>query len=77
MMKWAKKRKAMKVVGKEIAQPLTGGRLEVERLVSFALLFLVLCHNLACLWFLVARLEDFGERTWVARHEYSHASETE
>ena len=39
----------------------------MERLVEFSLLFLILCHTLSCMWFLVAKLEDFHEQTWVAQ----------
>ena len=36
----------------------------------FFFIFGILCHSLACLWFLVAKLQDFDLSTWVARYEY-------
>lgn len=35
--------------------------IEAERLIEFSLLFMILCHTLSCMWFLVAKLEDFHE----------------
>lgn len=34
---------------------------------------MILCHTLSCMWFLVARLEDFGPETWVYRYGYDTA----
>ncbi len=36
-----------------------GANIEMERLVGFFFVLGVLCHNLSCLWFLVAKLQDF------------------
>ena len=44
--------------------------LEIERMMLFFFIFGILCHNLACLWFLVAKLQDFDSSTWVVRYEY-------
>ena len=66
MMKFVKHKATAK---KEISK-LTESGVQVERLVAFFFLFLILCHNLACLWFLVAKIDDFGERTWVYRYGY-------
>ncbi len=46
----------------------TSQNIELERLFSFLFIFFILCHNLACLWFLVAKLQDFEDDTWVARY---------
>ena len=40
----------------------------------FFFLFAIMCHNLSCLWFLVAKLQDFNESTWVFKYEYDIAS---
>ena len=64
MMKFVKHKATAK---KEISK-LTESGVQVERLIAFFFLFLILCHNLACLWFLVAKIDDFGERTWVYRY---------
>lgn len=40
----------------------------------FLIIFLVLCHNLACLWFWVARLEGLGSGSWVARFDLADAA---
>ena len=39
----------------------------VERLIYFAAIFFLLCHITACLFYLIAKLEDFGPKTWVVR----------
>ncbi len=44
--------------------------IEGERLIEFSMTFVILCHNLSCLWFLFARLQDFNEETWVYRYGY-------
>ncbi len=33
--------------------------IESERLIEFSLLFMILCHTLSCMWFVVAKLEEF------------------
>lgn len=47
--------------------------LEVEHLLSLIFIFIVLCHTFACLWFLLAKLQDFDESTWVVRYNYYDA----
>ncbi len=44
------------------------------RLLFYAFMFLILCHNLACLWFMIAKLESFNENTWVMRFGYDQSS---
>ncbi len=44
--------------------------IETERLIVFFFIFGILCHNLTCLWFLVAKLQDFSEDTWLIRYDY-------
>ena len=46
---------------------------EYQGLVFYFIIFIVLCHNLACLWFWIAKLEGFSANTWVARFELSEA----
>ena len=48
--------------------------LELERVLFFFFVFGIVCHSLACLWFLVAKLQDFNESTWVVRYDYLEAS---
>lgn len=69
-MKFVKNKKTIQSEVKK----LTNGGIQVERLLLFFILFLALCHNLSCLWFLVAKLDDFSERTWVFRYGYDYAS---
>ena len=69
MMKFVKNKKNIQSEVKK----LTNGGIQVERLLVFFLLFLALCHNLSCLWFLVAKLDGFDERTWVYRYGYDDA----
>ena len=47
---------------------------EYQGLVFYFIIFIVLCHNLACLWFWIAKLEGFSANTWVARFDLSTAS---
>lgn len=35
---------------------------------------MILCHTLSCMWFLVAKLEDFHEETWVTRYGYNDST---
>lgn len=65
--------KSKKSIHSEIKK-LTNGGVQVERLLVFFLLFLALCHNLSCLWFLVAKLDSFSEQTWVYRYGYDDAT---
>ena len=47
---------------------------DYQGLVFYFIIFIVLCHNLACLWFWIAKLEGFASNTWVSRFELSEAS---
>lgn len=60
------------IAKKEISKMANSG-VQVERLIAFFFMFLILCHNLACIWFMVAKFEDLGERTWVYRFGYEEA----
>ena len=51
--------------------------IELEKMLLFFFIFGILCHTLACLWFLVAKLQDFSPSTWVARYEYIDATNAE
>lgn len=42
----------------------------LERLFLFFVMFFILSHIAACLWYLIARLDDLDENTWVMRYEY-------
>lgn len=72
----------MKLVKFKTQQPSNGvlpGKIgsknsEGERILTWALLFAVLCHNLACLWFLVGELAEDG---WVMRYNYTHSDKGE
>ena len=61
--------KTKNLADKQISR-MSGSSLQSERLISFALLFVVLCHSLSCGWILIARLQDFDSTTWVAQHGY-------
>ena len=47
----------------------------VERLIYFTLIFVLMCHITACMWYLVAKLEDFSPETWVVRGNFQDQSE--
>ncbi len=64
--------KTRKTFNKNISR-LSSGNVEVEPLLLFFFIFGILCHSLACLWFLVAKLQDFEETTWVYRYGYVEA----
>ncbi len=64
VMRLAKQRSKLKEQLHRIGVNTSGS---TERLLLFLLMFFVLCHFASCLWFLIAKLSDFGERTWVAR----------
>lgn len=72
-MKLAKTKTKVK---KELAR-ISNNNVETERLVTYVLIFFVLCHNLSCLWYLLAKLQDFHETTWVARYDYLDSTSTE
>ena len=40
---------------------------------SFTLVFVVLCHTLACSWCLLAKLEGLSEDSWLVRYGYDHS----
>jgi hypothetical protein len=42
----------------------------LERLLYFLLGFLVLTHISACIWYFIAKLDNFGPETWVSRLGY-------
>lgn len=42
----------------------------MEMLTLLCFVMGILCHTLACLWFLLAKLQDFNESTWVLRYNY-------
>ena len=44
---------------------------------SLLCIFAVLCHTLSCLWFLLAKIQDFNETTWVYRYDQLDSSPTE
>ena len=44
--------------------------LGVERMIYFALIFILLCHITTCMWFLTAKLGDLSPQTWVTKHGY-------
>ena len=41
-----------------------------ERLVFFVLMFFLLSHVTACLWYFLAKLEGFPPDSWVVKHSY-------
>lgn len=41
-----------------------------ERLFIFVLLIMLFTHVVGCMWLFLARLNDFGPDTWVARYGY-------
>jgi hyperpolarization activated cyclic nucleotide-gated potassium channel 1 len=41
----------------------------IIRLVSFVLVVIILSHFAACIWFWVARINDFNHETWVFRYD--------
>ncbi len=70
-MKWAKVRvKVKKEVTRLLTRVVSPHSMEAERMLIYVFVFFVLCHTLACLWFLLAKLSEFHERTWVVRYDY-------
>ena len=49
----------------------------ILRLLRFGATIVILVHVSGCFWYLLARLEDSGPDTWVARYGYSGASNIE
>ncbi len=60
----------LRVSMKNQVASMAGDSIQTERLLKFSFLFLVLCHTLSCVWFLVAKLQDFAPHTWIAREGY-------
>ena len=57
-----------------VGQTKRGGPVPVKRLCVFLATFFVLCHVSACLWFFLARLEDFPPDCWVVSGGYDGAA---
>ena len=79
-MKMLKIVKEKSKIGKFLNEKLRIG-VGFERLLFFVLLFTILCHIVACLWYALsfsllcfrvfsARLDDFNPDTWVVRYGY-------
>ena len=68
--------KARKSISRQIARQ-SMNSIELEKMLLFFFIFGILCHTLACLWFLVAKLQDFSPSTWVVRYEYTETSTAE
>ena len=73
LMKLAKAKTKIK---KELARVSTEA-IETDRVITYVLIFFILCHNLSCLWFLLAKLQDFNELTWLARYDYLDSTRIE
>jgi len=43
----------------------------VERILFIGFMFIVLCHITTCMFYLLAKLEDFTPDTWVVRYGYT------
>lgn len=46
----------------------------IEKLLIFIVGFLVINHIIACLWYFVAKMEDFDPDSWTSRHNVYHLS---
>jgi hypothetical protein len=46
----------------------------IVRLLSFAFVVLILSHFAACLWYYIARLDEYSYDTWVFRYEMMNES---
>jgi hypothetical protein len=46
----------------------------VERIIFIAFLFIILCHISSCLWYFIAKMEDFNPQTWVVKHAFQDCS---
>lgn len=44
----------------------------IVRLLRFAVTIIILVHVTGCFWFFLAKLDDLGPDTWVARYNYSN-----
>ena len=49
----------------------------IERIIYIIFLFLILSHITSCLWYFLAKIEDFAPETWVVRHQLQDASISE
>ena len=49
----------------------------IERLIYFILAFLLLNHLAACVWYFVAKMEDFNPDSWVMKLGYIDSSSVE
>ena len=45
-----------------------------ERLISFILIFILLCHVSACLFYLLAKIEGIYPNSWVLRYSLQDSS---
>ena len=65
--------KAKTKIKKEMAR-VSSESIETERLITYVFIFFILCHNLSCLWFLLAKLQEFNDQTWVVRYDYEDST---
>lgn len=49
--------------------------LVVERILTFAFILFITTHVLGCMWYYLARWDDFGPDTWVAKTNYQDKSD--
>ena len=49
----------------------------LERIVLFLVTFFVMCQVSDCLWYFLARMEDFSEQGWVVRGDYEAATDSQ
>lgn len=50
---------------------------QVAQLIGFVFAYLVITHLCACFWFFIAKMEEFGPRTWVVRLGFLDKSKIE
>ena len=48
--------------------------LALKRLIVVAALSLFFSHLVTCLWYLIAKIDDFSTETWVSRKDIGHES---
>ena len=53
------------------------GSVPLERVVLFLATFFVLCHVSACLWYFLAKSEEFSSDGWVVRGDYQAATDSQ
>ncbi|CAG9311648.1 unnamed protein product [Blepharisma stoltei] len=46
------------------------------KLIKFAIFVAIVVHVMGCLWYLIAKLDNFSPNTWVARHGYIDSDKT-